>query len=137
MIFLQTPNIYSLGHMSGLFNSLKRKCNFFNSSIFWHFMPQLFDRNITYHIAFWYVMISELGGFFTWIKSQHILRFPIFIHVCFILFYTLLGIYMPFLAIIVCKLTLLHKFLLLSTKNCLFFSILVFLILNVHKGSLI
>ena len=136
MKFLQTPNISSLGLMSDLFKALTRKCNFFNNSFFWHFMPQFFYTNVTSHIALWYVMVSKLGNLCTWIKSQHTLRFPIFIKISFIELYTLPGIYFPFIDIIGCKPPCSHKNCLLSIKKGLFFYILVFLILYGHKGLL-
>ena len=96
------------------------------AQLFWHVMPQFFDTNATSNIAFWYVMISELGNFFTWIKSQHTLRFPIFINVSFIVLYTLSGIYFPFIYIIGFKPPCSHNFCLLSIKNCFLVSILLF-----------
>ena len=102
-----------------------------------HVMTQLSDTNVTSYIDLWYIMISEIRNIFTKIWSQHNLKPPIFINVSFIWFYTLPGMYFPFLAIIGFNPPCSHKYCFLSIKNCLFFSILVFLILNGHKGSLI
>ena len=59
-----------------------------------------------------------------------------FINISFIWLYTFYGIYFPFLDIIGCNPPCSYKYVLLSFKNCLFFSFLVFLIPNCHKGSL-
>ena len=134
MIFLQTPHISSLGLMSGLFKDTKRKCNFFIGSFFWHVMPQFSDKNITSHIALWYIMISEIWNFFTWIKSQHTIIFPIFINVSFTVLYTLPGIYLTFIAIIGWKPPCSYKLCLLSIKNYIFFSILIFYDSKCSKG---
>ena len=93
---------------------------------FWHAMPQFSDTNVKSHIAPWYIMISEICNFFTGIKSQHTLRFPNFYKFFFCRIVYLAWDIFPFLAIILCKPPCSHKFCLLSIKNCLLFSILVY-----------
>ena len=136
MIFLQTPNISSPSLLSILFKDVTRIYNYFNSSILLHVMPQFSYTNTAYNFALWYLTISEIRSVFTWIYYQQTLIFPIFHKYFFHIFVYIAWDIFTFLSIIGYKPSCSHKYCLLSIKKCLFFLVLLVMILNGHKGSL-
>ena len=125
MMFLQTKNIKYLGFFSIYLRTLTKTGSYLNSSIIFDMSFHIYVIQIL-HLIFLSVIwwLVKLVMFLLEYNPNKLLAFQCFVNISFIWLYTLPGMYLTFIDIIVCNTPWSYKHFLLSFKKGLFFDII-------------